>query len=65
MAKADSGDVAKVVKGAGALLQALDTIGAASEDDDGDRLMAKIICDNELDLRELVRYALDSITEEL
>jgi hypothetical protein len=62
---ANSEDVAKTVKGAGALLLALDVIGTDDEEVGGDRRVAKIICDHELELRELVRYALNSVTDNL
>lgn len=49
---------AAAIKGAGALQEALELIGAQ---DKTDHDMAKVIVDNELELRELVRFALDGL----
>lgn len=51
------------IKGAGALQEALDLIGYTEPD--GDKRLAKIIVDNELALRDLIRYALNSLSNDL
>ena len=51
------------IKGAGALQEALDLIG--DTDPDGDKRLSKIIVDNELALRDLIRFALNSISNDI
>jgi hypothetical protein len=53
------------IKGAGALQEAIELIGTPVEDGGGDSALAKIIVDNEMALRALVRHALDLISGEL
>lgn len=49
---------AAAIKGIGALCHMLNQIG--NSDGGGDKTVAKLLCDNELDLRCLVRFALKS-----
>lgn len=49
-----------VLRGIAALVDALDCIG---DEDQGDAGMAKIVCDNELEIRCAVRFALAHINE--
>lgn len=55
--------IPKAIKGVGALAEALDCIGGQqpSGDNKTDHDLAKVIVDNELDLRELVKFALDAL----
>ncbi len=53
-------DRAEACRGAAVLLQALDVIGGPGNDAD----MAKIIVDDELALRELIRFALVKLASE-
>jgi hypothetical protein len=59
-------NIANTIKGAGALQEALDCIGATEPNGDGktDHALAKIIVDNELALRDLVRYSLNALATE-
>lgn len=59
--KALSHDRAAVCRGAGAILDALATIGAPV---DGDHSLAKHIVDAELDVRALVKYALVALADD-
>lgn len=54
-------NLTETIKGVAALAEALDMIGAEGKDD---HAMAKIICDGELPLRDLVRYALNSLAND-
>lgn len=57
----DKETFATTIKGVAALAEAVDMIGAESGDD---HKLAHVICDNELPLRELIRYALKSLGED-
>lgn len=48
---------AETLKGLAALQSALDLIGNTDTADQGDRLLAKIVVENELALRDLIRFA--------
>lgn len=53
-----------VIRGAAALAQMLDCIGMAPDDapdSDPDGYVAKIFCDNEMDLRAVLRYVLSCV----
>lgn len=50
------------IRGAAALQEALDMIGAEGKDD---HALAKVIVENESPLRDLVRHALNSISHDL
>ncbi len=49
-----------VLRGAAALLEALDLIGDTER---GDHDLAKIFCDHEMEIRELVGFASRVVTE--
>lgn len=51
-------ELTSTIKGVAALAEALDTIGVEGKDD---HEMSRIICEAELSLRALIRYALDSL----
>lgn len=51
-------NLTETIKGVATLAEALDVIGAEGKDD---HALAKIICDGEVPLRELVRYALNAL----
>lgn len=57
------------MRGVAAVQEALDIIGATEPSGDslhnGDYQMAKIICDNEIAVRALVRFALERLADEL
>ena len=49
--------IANSLRGAAAIVEALALIGGARINDDGDKQMAKIICDRELCIRDLIEFA--------
>lgn len=57
-------NIPRTIKGVGALVEALNCIGAQQPNGDNqtDHDLAKIIVDHEVELRELVRYALDALS---
>lgn len=59
-------NIPRTIKGVAALAEALDCIGATQPNGDNanDDLLAKIIVDNELALRELVRFSLNALATE-
>lgn len=59
----ERGYLAKAMTGCGALYNMLDQIGGNS-DDEGDKRVAKIMCENEMALRALLTYALNHLAEE-
>jgi hypothetical protein len=50
-------NLTQIIKGAGALSEVLDIIGSNKTDHD----MAKIVCDSEPELRELLQFALNEM----
>lgn len=52
------------IRGAAALQEALDLIGGDHEGE-GDKMLAKVIVDNEVPLRDLVRHFLNSVSNDL
>lgn len=55
--------LAKAMAGCGALYGMLDCIGNNAEDEP-DKEVAKLLCDNEMPLRALLTYALNHLAEE-
>lgn len=60
----DTDKFPNVIRGAAALLEALNIIGN-SDVEDGDKVIAKIIVDHELDLREIAGFALRNIADDV
>lgn len=56
-----------LLRGIAALSAALNCIGGLAPNGDsiGDHAVAKIVVDNELELRALVKFAVDTLAEEL
>lgn len=54
----------QLIRGVAALAEALNVIGATTPEGDpmGDHAMAKAICDNEMELRQLLQFAMHWIT---
>ncbi len=57
-------NIASAIRGASAVQEAIDRIGT-SDEGTGDHDIAKIIVDNEIALRDLVRFALEAAADEL
>lgn len=57
-------NIPSALRGASALQEALGLIGG-DPDGDGDKKLAKVIVDAELDLANLLRHFLNSIAEEI
>ena len=57
-------DRSKALRGAAALLFMFELIGGADHND-GDHQVAKLLCDNELELRALYKIALAKLAAEL
>jgi hypothetical protein len=56
----------QAIRGVAALSEMLDHIGGVQENGDSvtDSMVAKVLTENELELRELVRYALNSLAND-
>lgn len=56
--------IPSAIRGAAALHEALDVIGTPAEDG-GDEKLARIIVNNEMPLRDMLRHFMTGIAEEL